>query len=186
MKLSRILSDQERHSRFNKLKKATTAIIKSEDKPKYDLITSPSVLSLSFSIEEQMILDNIHKKMHSTGSLGTGLQNLLIFDRRSAVNLIEYTYGCAELKKGSWETFKRSLGYNFGKYMLPRVEESSELSSHDIGQIMNSSSAGIVQFFRTCQTFCMGSEKVRKHKHRYLASQVLLKIGTFLFLMFCI
>ena len=86
MKLKLVLSNQERNSRFNKLKKATKSIIKSET----DFITTPSVLLVTFYNEEQMILENLNKKMHSSGSW---LQNLLIFDRRSAVNLIEYTYG---------------------------------------------------------------------------------------------
>jgi hypothetical protein len=173
MKLNMVLSSQERHSRFNKLKKATKTIIKSEADPKYEFIARPSVLSTSYSNEEQMILENLNMKMHSTGSW---LQNLLIFDRRSAVNLIEYTYGHAELKKGSWETFQRSLGYNFGKYILPTFEESMALSPHDIGQVMNSSNAGIAHFFRSCQSFWMGSGKNGtleiKHDHCYIASHV--------------
>ena len=167
MKLNLVLSNQERNSRFNKLKKTTKSIIKSET----DFITIPSVLSITFYNEEQMILENLNTKMHSSGSW---LQNLLIFDRRSAVNLIEYTYGSAELEKGSWETFQRSLGYNFGKYILPTFEESLELSPHDIGQIMNSSLAGIAQFFLSCQTIWMGSGKTpnTKPEHYYIASHV--------------
>ena len=86
------------------------------------------------------------------------------------------TYGSAELEKGSWETFQRSLGYNFGKYILPTFEESMELSPHDIGQIINSSLAGVAQFFRSCQSFWMGSGKdgslESKHEHCYIASHV--------------
>ena len=88
MKLGLVLSNKDRHSRFNKLKNATKTIIKRETDPKFEFIMRPSVLSTSFSNEEQMILENLNMKMHSTGSW---LQNLLIFDRRSAVNLIEYT-----------------------------------------------------------------------------------------------
>jgi hypothetical protein len=166
MKLNWVLSNQEKHSRFNKLKKATKAIIKSEADPKFEFITRPSILSSTFSKEEQMVLQILNMKMHSTGSC---LQNLLIFDRGSAVNLIEYTYGHAELKKGSWETFQRSLGYNFGKYILPTFEESLELSPNDIGQVINSSNAGIAKFFRSCQSFWMGSGKdgTLEIKHDY-------------------
>ena len=104
------------------------------------------------------------------------LQSLVMFDREAAVNLIEYTYGLDELKVRSWETFKRSMGFNFGKYILPRFQEVSELSPHDIGQIMNSSSAGIAQFFRSCQAFSMGSQKELKMDKKpdtcYTASHV--------------
>jgi hypothetical protein len=68
------------------------------------------------------------------------------------------------------------MGYSFGKYILPRFSEISELSSHDIGQIMNSNSSGIAQFFRSCQIFWMGSEKDEKlanrHPNCFVASHV--------------
>ena len=108
-----------------------------------------------------MILDNLGSKMQSP-SPGSWLQSLLMFDREAAVNLIEYTYGLEDLKVKSWETFKRSMGFNFGKYILPRFQEVSQLSPHDIGQIMNSTSSGIAQFFRSCQAFSLGSERERK------------------------
>ena len=114
-----------------------------------------------FTHAEQMILDNLGSNMQSP-SPGSWLQILVMFDREAAVNLIEYTYGLDNLKVRSWETFKRSMRFNFGKYILPRFQEVYELSTHDIGQIMNSSTAGIAQFFRGCQAFLMGPQKELK------------------------
>jgi hypothetical protein len=173
MKTTLVLSDQARNSKFNKLRKANRTIIKDETKSKHFSISMPSALYFSFSNEEQTILNNILTKM---GSSGSWVQNLLMFDRESAVNVIEYTYGFAHLKKRSWETLKRSMGYSFGKDILPRFSEIAELSSHDIGQIMNSNSSGIAQCFRSCQILWMESEKDKKlasrHEKWYVASHV--------------
>ena len=87
-----------------------------------------------------------------------------MFDREAALNLIEYAYGVAELKMGVWETFKRSMGFSFGKHILPRFSDLSELSDHDVGQIMNSSSAGIAQFFRSCHAIRIGSDTEWREK----------------------
>ena len=164
-----VMSDQERNSKFNKLQKANRTIMKNETESKPVSITQPTNLYLAFSSEELMLLDTINTKMTSTSSW---VQNLLIFDREAAVNLIDYTYGVDDLKKATWKTFKRSMSYNFGKYILPRFSEISELSSHDIGQIMNSNSSGIAQCFRSCQLLWMGSELAKRHPHCFVASHV--------------
>ena len=129
MRITWVLSDHQRRSRYNKLNNANQAVLRFRPQVKYQRVTRP--LYFSFFHEEQLILDNLGSTMQSP-SPGSLLQSLVIFDREAAVNLIEYTYGLDELKVRSWETFKRSMGFNFGKYILPRFQEVSELSPHDI------------------------------------------------------
>ena len=83
------------------------------------------------------------------------LQNFLMFNKEAGVNFIEHVFGCDNLKLESWENFKESMGNSFIRCILPRFPELTELSSHDVGQIMNSFASGIAKFFRGSQVYKM-------------------------------
>ena len=78
------------------------------------------------------------------------LQNFLMFEKDAGVNLLEYVHGENKLKLESWETFKKSMGLNFVRFILPTFTELDDLSPHDLGQIMNSHNSSIAHFFRSC------------------------------------
>ena len=159
MRITLVLPDEERKIRFNKLHKACKTKLKAEFQAQKQLIARP--FCFSFSYEEQKLLGNLASKMMSP-NIGSWVQSLIMFDREVALNIIEYSYGVDDLKIGSWETCKRSMGFSFGKHILPRFSDLFELSDHDVGQIMNSSSAGIAQFFRSCQAIRIGSDTERR------------------------
>ena len=152
MKITWVLSDEERDRRFNKLKKSRKNIIKPVSIQTNESVARPSVLYLSFSIEEEKILEDLELKFQVPW-----LRNLLIFDKNAGENFIKYAFRREELKLKYWETFKQSMSINFIRYILPRFTELADLSSHDIGQIMNSQASGIAQFFRSCHMFRTGS-----------------------------
>ena len=153
MKITWVLSDEERERRFNKLKKTSKNNTNTESKHPYQSVGRPSVLYLSFSMEEENILEDVKSKFQVPW-----VQNLLIFDRNAGIKIVEYAFGQADLQFGCWETFKQSMSLNFIRYILPRFPELADLSSHDIGQIMKSPNSGIAQFFRSCHMLHMGSK----------------------------
>ena len=155
MKITWVLSDEERDRRFNKLKKSRKNIINSVSIQTKPSVARPSVLYLAFSTEEQKFIEDLTLKFQVPW-----LENLLIF-----VDLIKYAFGREELKFEHWGTFKTSMRLNFIRYILPRFPELEDLSSHDISQIMNSQAAGIAQFFRSCHMFRTGSILERTSEH---------------------
>ena len=167
MKITWVLSDEERDRRFNKLKKSRKNIINSVSIQTKPSVARPSVLYLSFSIEEEKILEDLELKFQVPW-----LKHLLIFDKNAGENFINYVFRREELKLEYWETFKQSMSLNFIRYILPRFPELADLSSHDIGQIMNSQASGIAQFFRSCHMFRTGSILDRKAEHCPVVSTV--------------
>eukprot|EP00092_Neocalanus_flemingeri_P023610 GFUD01025604.1.p1 GENE.GFUD01025604.1~~GFUD01025604.1.p1 ORF type:complete len:567 (+),score=140.62 GFUD01025604.1:112-1812(+) len=165
MKITWVLSDQERERRFNKLKKIDKKVNKSDAKQICQSVTRPSVIHLSFSLEEKNILNDLRSKFQVPW-----LQNLFKFDRNAGVNLVEYVFRYSDPKVGTWDAFKQSMGLNFIRFILPRFQELSDLSSHDVGQLMNSPGSGIAQLFRSCHMFHMGSKMKGKEETCTVAS----------------
>ena len=112
----------------------------------------PSVISFSLTVEEQHMLKDLNSKFQLPW-----LQNMLTFNRETAVNLVNHVYHSGKMEIKSWCTFKRSMGNNFRTYILPRFPEIEDLDSQDVGQIMNSSLSEIVHFFRSSQAFSFTS-----------------------------
>ena len=166
MKITWVLSDQERERRYGKLK-TDKKTIKSESKQLLQTVTRPSVLVFSFSTEEKKILENLYTKFQVPW-----LINLLKFNRDAGFNFIEYVFGYSELKFQSWAAFNQSMVLNFTRFILPRFEELSDLSSYDAGQLMNSPASSIAQFFRSCHMFHMGCRMKGKAESCTVASQV--------------
>ena len=164
MKITWVLSDQERKRRYGKMKTEKKEVT-FESKKLLQSVTRPSVLVFSFSSEEKNILEDLCTKFHVPW-----LQNLFRFNRGAGFNLIEFVFLNSEPKSETWVAFNQSMSMNFMKLIFPRFEELSDLSSSDIGQLMNSPSSGIAQLFRSCHMFNMGP----KVQGRYcrLASQV--------------
>ena len=150
MKITWVLSDQERKRRYGKLKTDKKEVT-SESKKLLQSVTRPSVLVFSFFSEEKNILKDLCTKFHVPW-----LQNLFRFNRDAGCNLIEFVFLHSEPKSGTWVAFNQSMSMNFMKLIFPRFEELSDLSSTDIGQLMNSPSSGIAQLFRSCHMFNMG------------------------------
>ena len=124
-------------------------------------------LFLSFTIEEQKVLKDTHDKFQVPW-----LQNLFVFNREAATNLIEFTYGIADLKNNTWGNLRDSMHFNFTRYILPKFTELSSLPSSDFGQIMNSPSSGIELFFRGCFVLQMEQDVCGKPFNCPMASQV--------------
>lgn len=136
-----VLSEQERSRRFNKLKKVTNMETKQE---------IPSFICLAFSLEEEKTMQDLRLKFKVPW-----LQNFLKFDREAGFNFVEHAFGCSSLKLKSWETFKWEMSNSFIYQILPRFPEMTDLSSHDIGQIMNSPASGIAKLFRNSHAYHM-------------------------------
>jgi len=160
MKTTWVLSDQERERRFNKLKncKKSSAPLS---------LSRPSVLYLAFSVEENRILENLNQNFQVPW-----LKNFLMFDRRAGFNLIEYVFGYAGMNLETWMAFKQSMKLNFIRFILPRFSELADLSSNDIGQLMNSPTADIAQYFRSCHMFHMGDKMSGKAESCTVAASV--------------
>lgn len=167
MRITWVLSDEERNRRFNKLKNPKYKVMKSNSKKQGQLLERPYVLHLPFSVEEQNIITDLKSKFHVPW-----LKNFLVLDRMAGINFIEYAFGLTDLKFTHWETFQHAMRLNFMNYVLPRFPELVDLSSHDIGQIMNSPAGGIAHSFRCCNMFNVGSPLEGKAEHCPIASYV--------------
>ena len=153
MKINWVFSEEERHRRFNKLKKDSNEINQSSSKQKL-----PSAISLQFSVEEENTLQDICLKFKVPWLL-----NFLKFDREAGVNFIEHAFGCSSLKVEARETFKRQMSNSFIYQILPKFPEISDLSSHDIAQIMNSPASGIAKFFRNTHAYSPIHSHIDQH-----------------------
>ena len=88
MRITWVLTDAERKRRFGIVKKSDLEMLKSKSADILLPSTRTSPLYLSFTIEDQKVLDNTHSKFQVPW-----VQNFLIFNKDSATNLIEFTYG---------------------------------------------------------------------------------------------
>ena len=157
MRINWVLSDQERNRRFNKLIKVKSISIQK----------IPSTIHLSCTLEEEKNMESLHLKFKFPW-----LQNCLMFNKEAGVNFIEHVFGCDKLRLESWDNFKQSMGNSFIRCILPRFQELTELSSHDVGQIMNSSASGIAKFFRGSQVYKLAeSGHVASHVSWVLSDQ---------------
>ena len=126
----------------------------------------------SFTTEEKKNLESVCMKFQVPW-----LENFLMFDRVAGFNLIKYKLLFSEPQSQMsvyqiWVAFKQSMSLTFMRLILPRFEELSDLSSSDVGQLMNSSASGIAQFFRSCRMFNMGARIQGKEESCPFASQV--------------
>jgi hypothetical protein len=171
MKTTWVLSDQERKRRYGKLNTNGKAI-KYGSKQFVQSAPRPSVIVFSFSTEEKKSLENVCTKFQVSW-----LQDLLMFDRVAGFNLIKFKllFSEAQLKMSLyqiWIAFKQSMTLSFMRSILPRFDELSDLSSSDVGQLMNSSASGIAQFFRSCYILNMGERIQGKAESCPIASEV--------------
>jgi len=145
MKITWVLSDDERKRRFGKAKNSDLDTLKS--KPGHIMFSSSTraPLYLSFTIEEQNVLEDTYSKFQIPW-----LQNFLVDNVESATNLIKFTYGLDDLRKTTWDNLSNSMHLNFIRNVLPKFSELSTLPSSDFGQIINSENSRIQLFFRGC------------------------------------
>ena len=164
MKITWVLSDQERERRF---KKTDQSIVVA--KPRNVLFSSSrkTLIHHSFTIEEQGIVEDIHAKFQNPW-----LQDFLIFNKDSATNLIKYIYGLSKLNNDTWNNLSDSMHINVIKNVLPKFTELSDLPIDDLREIMNSPNSRIQLFFRGCFVLQMESPKHRKQTKQPLSSQV--------------
>ena len=121
MKITWVLSDQERGRRFNKLKKVNGQIGQSFKQ------TICSVFSISLSIEESKIIEDLYVKFKVPW-----LEEMLVNDRESGINFIRSVFGDDSLKYETVETYRRYICNNVIRFILPRLTQESDLCSPDI------------------------------------------------------
>ena len=170
MRITWVLSDEERKRRFGKDKKVE---VDSSEQRLVDFRTSSPIQSslyLSFTTEEQQVLTEATAKYKIPW-----LQKFLIFNKESATNLIKFTYRMTNLKEDTWENLRNSMHTNFTQSILPQFKDVSGLSSSDFGQIINSPSSGIELFFRGCFALQMKKSVIIRPGNCPMASQVNLK-----------
>ena len=85
------------------------------------------------------------------------LKHFFMLDKKAAVNLMDFVYGEDEFRIFSWDTFKKSMRFDFVRHILPTFTELEDLSPHDLGQIMHSHNSGIAHFFRISYWIDIGS-----------------------------
>ena len=135
MKITWVLSDQEKERRFKKSRASSI----------------PPELGLPFSALEEKTIKNL-SFLHLPW-----IKNFFMFDREAAINLIKYVYGEERFRNQPWEIFNKSMSLDFVQHILPTFKELEELSSHDLGQIMHSHNIGIAHFFKMSFWIDIGS-----------------------------
>ena len=136
MKITWVLSEQERDRRFKKCAN----------------VNIPSVLGIPFSPLEEKTVKDLNFNLHVPW-----LKHFFMLDKHAAVNLMDFVYGEDEFRIQSWDTFKKSMRFDFVRHVLPTFTELKVLSPHDLGQIMHSQNSGIDHFFRISYWMDIGS-----------------------------
>jgi len=164
MRITWVLSDQERERRF---KKADQSIL--EAKPRNVLFSTPrkTLIYHSFTIEEQSVVEDIHAKFQIPW-----LQDFLVFNKDSATNLIKYTYGLSKLNDDTWNNLSDSMHINFIRNVLPKFTELSEIPQNDFEEVIKSPNSRIQLFFRGCFVLQMEKPQRGKETKRPISSQV--------------
>ena len=125
MKITWVLSEQERDRRF---KKSTKANI-------------PTCLRIPFSSLEEKTVKDLNFHLHVPW-----LKHYFMLDKYAGVNMMDFVYRADKFRIQSWDTFKKSMSLDFVRHILLMFREIEELSPHDLGQIMHSHISGIAHF----------------------------------------
>jgi len=159
MKPSWVLSDEERNRRFNKFNKVKLKSVNSSDNQV--MKATPSripELYMTFTMEEQTTLEDIHKKFSVCQR--TWLKNLLLLDRNAGVNMIEAAYKIAPLKFETWKVLERAFHLYFVQNVVPKFIEVDNLPCSDKGQIINGQNSGMAHLFKSTQCLKIAAPNV--------------------------
>lgn len=154
MKPSWVLSDEERNRRFNKFNKVNMKSVNSSDKQlKKPPPSRIPHLYMTFTMEEQKTLEDVHKKFNVCQR--TWLKNLLLLDRNAGVNMIEAAYKIAPIKFTTWKVLERAFHLYFVTNVVPKFIDVDNLPTYDKGQIINGQNSGMAHLFKSSQCLKM-------------------------------
>eukprot|EP00092_Neocalanus_flemingeri_P003211 GFUD01003433.1.p1 GENE.GFUD01003433.1~~GFUD01003433.1.p1 ORF type:complete len:764 (+),score=132.24 GFUD01003433.1:47-2338(+) len=150
MKPSWVLSDEERNRRFNKFNKVNMKSVNSSDKQLKPVPSSRiPELYMTFTIEEQKSLEDVHKRFQVCQK--TWLKNLLLLDRDAGVNMIEAAYKVAPLQFQTWKVLETAFHMYFVQNVVPKFMEVDNLPTYDKAQIISGRNSGIAHLFKSSQ-----------------------------------
>jgi len=150
MKPSWVLSDEERNRRFNKFNKLNMKSSKSVDKKSKPSSQSRlPELYMTFTLEEQKLIEDIQKNFRVCHK--AWLRNLLIFDRKAGINMIESAYKLAPLNVKSWKNLEKSCHVYFVTNIVPNFTNLDALPQEDRAILMAGKNSNVSHLFKTSQ-----------------------------------
>ena len=141
MRVTWVLSQQERERRFTKLK------IKSDGgEAKTSERKAPIGRSINpcFTIEEGLVLEDVNTYFEYPW-----LEQFLMFDGAAALNWLEYTFTGAQLDGRTWQKLGESMFRNYTEIVMPKFPELQEIPAAEFHYLCLHS-GHVVNFFRSC------------------------------------
>lgn len=147
MKVSWVLSDEERNRRFNKFNKAGP--MKSVNVvDKYNRIqTRIPDPYMDFTIEESSMIEEIHSKFKV--SKENWLFNLMTLNKGAFANFIESAYDLGPLKYKNWRVLEDAFEIFFVKTTVPQFKEVEQLPFYDKSQMLSGNNPRIAHSFKS-------------------------------------
>ena len=139
MRVTWVLSQQERERRFTKVK------VKNED----GIQTSKKMsigrsLNPCFTIEEKALLEDVNTYFEYPW-----LEQFITFDSIAALNWVEYTFCGGRLDGRTWQKMGESMFQNYTDIVMPKFPELKEIPAADFYYLCLHS-GHVVNFFRSC------------------------------------
>ena len=147
MRPSWVLSEEQRHQRFNKLTKLQTQNSVNELARSQPLAITE--VHMKFTVEEQKSLEELHDKFkfHQRA----WLRNLLLQNKDAGMNVLEALLKIAPIKIQNFRYLEDIFHLIFSKNTVPKLIENAGLPTKDIGQLINGQNSEISHMFKLHQ-----------------------------------
>ena len=139
MRVTWVLSQQERERRFTKLKVKNEGEMQTSKKMSIGRSLNPC-----FTIEEKALLEDVNTYFEYPW-----LEQFITFDSIAALNWLEYTFCGGRLDGRTWQKMGESMFQNYTNIVMPKFPELKEIPAADFYYLCLHS-GHVVNFFRSC------------------------------------
>ena len=139
MRVTWVLSQQERERRFTKLKVKNEGEMQTSKKMSIGRSLNPC-----FTIEEKALLEDVNTYFEYPW-----LEQFITFDSIAALNWVEYTFCGGRLDGRTWQKMGESMFQNYTNIVMPKFPELKEIPAADFYYLCLHS-GHVVNFFRSC------------------------------------
>ena len=140
MRVTWVLSQQERERRFTKLKVKTEGGLA----PTSKIMPIGRSLNPCFTVEENILLEDVNTYFEYPW-----LEQFLSFDSSAALNWLDYTFCGGNLDGKTWQKMGASMFRNYSEIVMPKFQELREIPAEDFYYLCLQS-GHVVNFFRSC------------------------------------
>ena len=170
MRITWVLSLQERERRFTKIK------AKSDGAHKSTKLSIGRSLNPCFTIEEKSLLEDVNTNFEYPW-----LEKFFKYDSSAALNWLEYTFCEERLDEKTWQKMGESMFQNYTEIVMPKFPELQEIPAADFYYLCHHS-GHVVNFFRSCFAVKLPSSDSYDGIRPYLNS-IQLQVSTQIYLL---